>query len=190
MKDLYEVLEVSKDASADEIKKSYRKLALKYHPDKNPGDKVAEEKFKEISAAYAVLGDEEKRLQYNTYGSADDYATSNQQYYSQHQDPFWEWFSSQNSAYNSQQRQYTYYYGPNETDSYSHRKTAPSSKKEAFSSLVGNILSTVLGVFLLRSVWMWMVLFPIVPIIGLSCIIKGVTGAIRSISYLFKPKKN
>lgn len=186
MKDLYEVLEVSKEASSDEIKKAYRKLAIKYHPDKNPGDKVAEEKFKEISAAYAVLGDEEKRKQYNTYGSADDYATSNQQYYSQTQDPFWEWFSSQN-AYNSQQRQYTYYYGPNETDSYSHRKTAPSSKKEAFSSLLVNILSTVLGVFLLRSFW-W--LLPIGPIIGLSCIVKGITGTIRSISYLFKPNKN
>jgi molecular chaperone DnaJ len=82
MKDLYDVLEVSRDASQDEIKKAYRKLAVKYHPDKNPGDKVAEEKFKEISAAYAVLGDEDKRAQYNTYGSADDYAASNQEYYS------------------------------------------------------------------------------------------------------------
>lgn len=187
MKDLYEVLGVSKEASTDEIKKAYRKLAIKYHPDKNPDDKVAEEKFKEISAAYAVLGDEEKRKQYNTYGSADEYANSNQQYYSQTQDPFWEWFASQNSAYNSQQRQYTYYYGSNETDSYSHRKSGPSSKKEAFASLVGNILSTVLGVFFLRSMW-WVPLFG--PIIGLSCIVKGVTGAIRSISYLFKPNKN
>ena len=81
MKDLYEVLGVSREASGDEIKKAYRKLALKYHPDKNPGDKVAEEKFKEISAAYAVLGDDEKRAQYNTFGSADDYATSNQGFY-------------------------------------------------------------------------------------------------------------
>ncbi len=65
----YETLGVSKDASAAEIKKAYRKLALKYHPDKNPDDKQAEAKFKEISEAYAVLSDPEKRKQYDTYGS-------------------------------------------------------------------------------------------------------------------------
>lgn len=68
-KDYYEVLGVKKDASADDIKKAYRKLAMKYHPDKNPDDKNAEEKFKEISEAYAVLSDAEKRKEYDTYGS-------------------------------------------------------------------------------------------------------------------------
>jgi curved DNA-binding protein len=65
----YQILGVAKTASADEIKKAYRKLAIKYHPDKNPGDKQAEEKFKEISEAYAVLSDTEKRQQYDTFGS-------------------------------------------------------------------------------------------------------------------------
>ncbi len=65
----YEILGVAKSASADEIKKTYRKLALKYHPDKNQGDKGAEAKFKEISEAYAVLSDPEKKKQYDTYGS-------------------------------------------------------------------------------------------------------------------------
>lgn len=65
----YQILGVAKTASADEIKKAYRKLAIKYHPDKNPGDKQAEEKFKEISEAYAVLSDAEKRQQYDTFGS-------------------------------------------------------------------------------------------------------------------------
>lgn len=65
----YEILGVAKSATADEIKKAYRKMALKYHPDKNSGDKAAEEKFKEISEAYAVLSDPVKKQQYDTYGS-------------------------------------------------------------------------------------------------------------------------
>lgn len=66
----YETLGVAKSATADEIKKAYRKLALKYHPDKTKGDKASEEKFKEVSEAYAVLSDPEKKRQYDTYGSA------------------------------------------------------------------------------------------------------------------------
>lgn len=69
-RDYYEVLGVEKSASADEIKKTYRKLAVKFHPDKNPGDKSAEDKFKEIGEAYDVLGDEEKRAAYDRHGHA------------------------------------------------------------------------------------------------------------------------
>lgn len=69
--DYYKILGITKDASEGEIKKAYRKLALKYHPDKNSGDKTAENKFKEISEAYAVLSDPEKKQQYDTYGSTD-----------------------------------------------------------------------------------------------------------------------
>ncbi len=68
--DYYKALGVNRDASDDEIKKVYRKLAMKYHPDHAKGDKSAEEKFKQISEAYAVLSDKEKRRQYDTYGSA------------------------------------------------------------------------------------------------------------------------
>ncbi len=67
-KDYYELLGVSKSATKEEIKKAYKKLAIKYHPDKNPGDKEAEDKFKEVSEAYQVLTDDEKRQMYDRYG--------------------------------------------------------------------------------------------------------------------------
>jgi molecular chaperone DnaJ len=70
-KDLYAALGVSKTASQDEIKKAYRKLVREHHPDKNPGDTAAEERFKEIQGAYDVLSDPEKRKQYDAFGSAD-----------------------------------------------------------------------------------------------------------------------
>ncbi|MDO5342128.1 MAG: DnaJ domain-containing protein, partial [Bacteroidia bacterium] len=69
-RDYYEVLEVQKNATADEIKKAYRKKALQYHPDRNPGDKEAEEKFKEAAEAYSVLSDENKRARYDRFGFA------------------------------------------------------------------------------------------------------------------------
>lgn len=69
MADYYQVLEITKDASIDDIKKAYRKKAVKYHPDKNPGDHEAEKRFKEISEAYEVLSDDKKRQMYDRYGS-------------------------------------------------------------------------------------------------------------------------
>ncbi len=69
-KDYYEVLGVDRSASADDIKKAYRKLAIKYHPDKNPGNKEAEEKFKEAAEAYSVLSDAEKKARYDQFGHA------------------------------------------------------------------------------------------------------------------------
>ena len=67
-RDYYEVLGIDKNASEDEIKKAYRKLAIKYHPDRNPGSKEAEEKFKEAAEAYDVLHDPQKRQQYDQFG--------------------------------------------------------------------------------------------------------------------------
>ena len=69
-KDYYEILGISKSASQPEIKKGYRKMAIKYHPDKNPDDKSAEERFKEAAEAYEVLSDENKKARYDQYGHA------------------------------------------------------------------------------------------------------------------------
>ena len=69
-RDYYEILGVSRNASANEIKKQYRKVAIKYHPDKNPGNKQAEEKFKKISEAYHVLSDSKRRSAYDQFGHA------------------------------------------------------------------------------------------------------------------------
>ena len=69
-RDYYEVLGVDRNASADDLKKAYRVLAKKYHPDMHPGDKEAEEKFKEASEAYSVLSDDSKRKQYDQFGHA------------------------------------------------------------------------------------------------------------------------
>ena len=69
-KDYYELLGVGRNARDEELKKAYRQLALKYHPDRNPGDKQAEEKFKEVSEAYGVLTDSGKRAQYDRFGHA------------------------------------------------------------------------------------------------------------------------
>ena len=67
MKDFYEILGVDKSSSSEEIKKSYRKIAMKYHPDKNPNDKEAEKKFKEAAEAYSILSDPTKKNQYDQF---------------------------------------------------------------------------------------------------------------------------
>ena len=67
-RDYYEVLSVERTASADDIKRAYRRMALKYHPDKNPGDAAAEKSFKECAEAYEVLSDQDKRSRYDQYG--------------------------------------------------------------------------------------------------------------------------
>jgi DnaJ-class molecular chaperone len=72
-KDYYKILEIDKTATQDEIKKSYRKIAMKYHPDRNPGNKEAEEKFKEAAEAYEILGDEQKRKEYDRPNHTSDF---------------------------------------------------------------------------------------------------------------------
>ena len=118
MEDYYAILGVSKNASDDEIKKAYRNLAFKYHPDRNAGDKTAEEKFKQINEAYSVLGDKQKRQAYdspgfgaeqtfyNTYGNYNTYSGFSEE----GEDPFEAFFGfgRQNNYRNYYNRQKRY----------------------------------------------------------------------------------
>ena len=81
MENYYDILGVHKNATADEIKKAYRTLAFKYHPDRNPGDTVAEEKFKKITVAYDTLSDPEKKKNYDLDGYKQNNTAHNSSYY-------------------------------------------------------------------------------------------------------------
>ena len=183
MTDYYADLGVSKNATADEIKKAYRKLAFKYHTDQNPGDKVAEEKFKRITAAYDVLGDEEKRRQYDNGGAyqSEAYQQWTGTYQNTYQNPygdFWTWFTNASSAQQKQEEQNPY----EETGSHYTRRTYRTYRRYTrggyLNMLILKLLQAVVGVwFFVPSLW----LFPIGPIICGSVIIGGVAGVIRAI---------
>lgn len=195
MEDLYQTLGVAKSATADEIKKAYRNLAFKYHPDRNPGDKAAEEKFKQINAAYSVLGDETKRRQYDSFGSADSYERAQnyggsqtdgtQNSYGGSGDPFWDFFN-QTQQQNGQTtesrdgRRYTY--------TYTTRHTERPTRSEAAGTLAKGVLKTVIGFagasLFSSSFMLWIFVIP--------CFIYGIGGvveAINSLKYIFTREK-
>ena len=97
-KNYYEILGVNKDATEKDIKQAYRRLARRYHPDVNPGDKTAEAKFKEINAAYEVLADKEKRQKYDKYGEKWQYADQFEQA-QQQQSPFRQYSTGDGNSY-------------------------------------------------------------------------------------------
>ena len=203
MNDLYEILGISKNASADEIKSAYRKLAMKYHPDRNPGDKAAEEKFKNISAAYEVLGDETKRRQYDQFGSNTDSQKTYEQQWQEawrqaqrdgygtygrqsQNDPFWQWmhggaFDEENERYDNQRR---YYYYTTQG-----RNSSPMSTTEKLFYLVQRIVMFLVGFAILSTPFRF-ILFPIGPIIGFLLMISGAKGAISAFKSLFYGSKS
>ena len=195
MSNYYDILGVSKNATADEIKKAYRTLAFKYHPDRNQGNAAAEEKFKQISAAYDVLGDEAKRRQYDMGYSTDSYSSagsqSQQQYQRQYQytyqnpfgdENFWEWFNGAQFRSRNQQTQNTNHYYNNYD--YSNSSEQPESKRDHLSTFFLKLLQTFVGLTFLRYSWF---IIPFGPIICIGVIINGVSGVIRSLKGLFKP---
>ena len=186
MSNYYEILGVSKNATSDEIKKAYRTLAFKYHPDRNPGDKAAEEKFKQITAAYDVLGDEAKRRNYDLGGYSSEesaYSNANQQYQRQYQytynNPFgdenyWEWFSGAGRSNNTQNYDWN-------------RRASPKrTRGEHFSMLVVKALQTFVGLAFLRYSWF---IIPFGPIICISVIVNGISGLVQFVRGLLKPSK-
>ncbi|MDR3311673.1 MAG: DnaJ domain-containing protein [Spirochaetaceae bacterium] len=191
MDDLYALLGVSKTASAEQIKKAYRDAAFKWHPDRNPGDTTAEEKFKQINAAYSVLGDETKRAQYNQYGSTDAYANahSDSSYgqYGPTGDPFWDWFypgAGPASDGHTGGRHYTYTWqqqGAGDNFSFQARPQGTPGNQ-----IMRGALSLLAGIIFFRFSWF---ILPFGPILCLAAVINGIRGIIRGLSRLFAPKK-
>lgn len=192
MEDYYALLGVSKGASQDEIKKAFRNLVFKYHPDRNPGDAVAEEKFKKINEAYSVLSDPNKKAQYDaggfnpfesagyqeqnsyqkdySYGSWGNYnpfgSGPNESY-----DPFREWANYANSSRRS----------------YSNRRAEPNlSRGEAMSQLIWKVIQILIGLW---SFSFSFYIFPIGPILSFAAVANGFSGASAALRALFRSSK-
>lgn len=190
MEDLYQILGVSKNASQDEIKKAYRVLAMKYHPDKNPGDAVAEKKFKEISNAYSVLSDESKRHQYDMFGSGSgqsSYSSSSSTSsstggYSYQDNPFWQFYqqsqSNQNGQKNQEEPQWNTYTWT--------KKSKPVSRKDGFGMFLAGAIQGILCLLGLR---LFSLIIPI-NILLLIGSIKGFVKVANSLQYIFKSSKS
>lgn len=183
MHDYYETLGVTRTATQDEIKKAYRELALRYHPDRNPNNPAAEDRFKRVAEAYSVLGDPAKKSRYDMggfdaassrpgsgpYGSR-PYGTS----------PFGQEGERPFGGYT-----WTYYgpFGGSGKWNGASQSGEPSSRREAFELLVKSVLVFAIGVLLFR----FSMLFGIFGIlVCVSAIAKGLLNSLKAISLLFR----
>ena len=201
MEDLYAVLGVSRQASAEEIKKAYRKLAFQYHPDRNPDNPVAEEKLKNINAAYAVLGDEEKRRQYDLYGSGfsgsqnSSYNPFGQQSYGNatqfdSADEFWDWFTNTSSSnYSGNRNTYWHSYSWGNVSSGQNKENI--SRSEALVMFVLKLLFMMMAIGFLPYSFRFLWFFPIglfMPVICIYAIVSNLKGAAFALKILFSRK--
>ena len=141
MENYYSILNVSNNADEDQIKQAYRALAMKYHPDKNPDSKAAEEKFKRISEAYSVLSDPQKRREYD-FTMSNPFSSSGRTYtYDQNTNPFGDDIFSSNWWKNWRN-----------VRSENAKKREKISRREAFRILIRGIILTIAGLLLFKSV--------------------------------------
>lgn len=177
MSDFYEILGVSKDAEPEQIKKAYRELALKYHPDRNPDNPAAEEKFKLVNEAYSTLSDPDKKSRYDLGG-----------YNSQ--DPFRKQSETAGAGYGENPYgQYTWtYYGPFGTSgSGSNRPDYETyTRREAFEMLLRSVLTFIAGVLLFRFSFIFGIFGILLCVVAIG---KGLMNSLRAIRLLFSVKK-
>ena len=188
MKDYYEILGVSRTATNEEIKKAYRTLAFKYHPDRNSGDKAAEEMFKQINAAYDILGDETKRKNYDMYGQTDSNANAYQnnyqrQYQYTYSNPFggssfWDWYSNEENAQRNRQTQNQNNY---DWSQYSRKQ----NKSSAFGMFVSKVLQVIFALFFMRFSY----IIPFGFLICFGVMINGISGAFSALRMLIRQLK-
>ena len=192
MDDLYATLGVPKTATADEIKKAYRNLALKYHPDRNPGDKAAEEKFKSVSAAYSVLSDEVKRRQYDMYGDSSASAGSGPSYGASSGQGYGSYRRPSGSDYGYSGDPFSDFFGGNWHAGSSYTWTTrradsePATRPDGVHKFFNGALKAFIGFGALRFLY-WF--FP-VNIICLVAGIRGAADALSSLKYIFAGKES
>lgn len=185
MNDYYETLGVSKTATQEEIKKAFRTLAFKYHPDRNPEDAGAEEKFKKINEAYSVLGDENKRASYDAGGTnpfQSAYQSQYQNTYSSYGysgtsegfDPFAAWSDSNSS--DSYRNTYYYNFG-----------TGRLTKKQALGHIISKTCQLLIGLW---SFSFSFLLFPIGPLLSVFAVVSGFAGIGKGLKVLFSGDGN
>ncbi|HOU37898.1 MAG TPA: DnaJ domain-containing protein [Treponemataceae bacterium] len=167
MNDYYTILGVSRTATQDEIKKAYRELAFKYHPDKNPGNPAAEERFKKVSEAYSVLGDSEKKSRYDMGGfSAQSAGSGGYEGYNPFEGASWTYYGPFGGSGDWQQPEYQQY-----------------TKKQAFEMLLRSVVTLLAGTFLLRYSFFFGIFGLLICI---SLIGRGFLNTVRAIKVLLR----